>query len=179
MFEYLNGELDLELILEVGDSVAVRSSVDASYGVHSDFKGHSGGTSTLGKGVVHGKSVKQKINTKSSCEAEIVSVSDYASQVIWIREFLIHQGYAMKSAIIEQDNMGAMAMMNKGRSTSEKTRHINIRHFFITDRITSGEVELHYVATNELLSDLLTKPLQGQQFKKLRNIALNCFVINI
>jgi len=45
--------------------------VDASYATHGDMRGHTGAVSTLGKGVVHTKSSKQKMNTKSSTETEV------------------------------------------------------------------------------------------------------------
>ena len=50
--------------------------VDAPYGLRSDHKNHTGGCMLFGYGMVHFKSIKQKLNTKSSTEAEVVGVSD-------------------------------------------------------------------------------------------------------
>jgi hypothetical protein len=60
-------------------------------------------------------------------------------------------------------------LAEKGRSTSEKTRHTN----FVKDRINSKEIQLNYLSTDEMIADILTKPLQGAQFIKMRNILLN------
>jgi len=75
----------------------------------------------------------------------------------------------MKPAKIYQDNMSTIALADKGRSTSERTRHINVRYFFTKDKVESGEL-----VTEEMLADLLTKPLQGALFRRLRNQLLNC-----
>ena len=50
---------------------------------------------------------------------------------------------------------------------------MNIRYFFVHDRINSGEVAVEYLSTDEMLADVLTKPLQGGRFKKLRDRLLN------
>jgi len=59
-------------------------------------------------------------------------------------------------------------MAERGSSTSERTRHIHIRYYFIKDRIDAGEVMLQYLPTVEIITNILTKPLQGDVFKKPR-----------
>jgi hypothetical protein len=147
--------------------------VDASYGVHKDCKSHTGTVVTLGKGPVLVKSVKQKINTKSSTEAELVGLSDSMSVIIWCRNFLEKQGYTMPPAQVFQDNMSTISMIRSGKPTSDRTRHVNIRFFFINDREKSGEVKVEYKSTKSMLADILTKPLQGEQFVVLRDELLN------
>ena len=56
-------------------------SIDAAHSVHKDCKGHTGGSFTLGKGSVFSVSCKQKINTKSSTESELVAVYDCMSHI--------------------------------------------------------------------------------------------------
>jgi hypothetical protein len=65
-------------------------------------------------------------------------------------------------------------MMNGGRAlTSSKSRHIKVRYFFLANRIAAGEVTLEYLATADMVADLLTKPLQGEDFRRLRQVLLN------
>jgi hypothetical protein len=66
-----------------------------------------------------------------------------------------------------------MAMAKKGTHTSERTRHVHIRYFFLKDRIDSKEIELEHLRTNNMISDVLTKPLQGEEFRRLRGLLLN------
>jgi hypothetical protein len=144
-----------------------------SYGVHGDAKSHTGVVITLGHGPVFVKSSKQKVVSKSSSEGELIGLSDGSSQVIWSRDFLLAQGHEARPALIFQDNQSTMALANKGRSTSERTRHIHIRYFWVKDRIDSREIELEYLPTKEMIADILTKPLQGELFRTLRAALLN------
>ena len=129
---------------------------------------------SLGKGVVYGSSVRQKLNTRSSTEAELVGVNDVMPQVIWTRYFLECQGYKMEPNIIGQDNKSAILLEQNGKgSSSKRTRHINVRFFFIHDRINSGEVEVQHCPTEQMLGGFFTKPLQGNKFYKFRRKILN------
>jgi hypothetical protein len=170
---YLNSTAEMGLVLEAGKTIQVHAYVDASYAVHHDFKSQTGGLITLGRGPIWAKSTRQKLNSKSSTEAELIGVSDVLSQVLWTRDYLIEQGYQVAPATVFQDNLSTMALANRGFSKSEKTRHIAIRYFFVKDRIESGEVALEHLSTDEMLADYLTKPLQGVLFRDMRRKLLN------
>ena len=121
--------------------MSVRAYIDAAYGVHTaSGKSHSGCVITLGEaGPVFVKSAKQKIVTKSSTESELVCLSDNASQALHLRNFVIAQGYEVGPAILYQDNMSTMALMKRGGPGSERSRHINIRHFWLAERVEGGD----------------------------------------
>ena len=89
----------------------------------------------LKAGPIYVKSSMQKIVTKSSTEAELVALSDTASQAIHLRNFVIAQGYDFGPAIIYQDNLSCMALMKKGGPCSDRSRHVNIRHFWPKERV--------------------------------------------
>jgi hypothetical protein len=72
--------------------------------------------------------------------------------------------------IILQDNTSTIQLENNGkRSSGKRTRHINIRYFYITDQIKEGKVSVTYCPTLEMVSDYFTKPLQGSLFRTHRN----------
>lgn len=60
------------IILKADNILQVEAYVNASYGTHSDYKSHTGSVITIGCGPIYSKSSGQKINTKSSTEAELV-----------------------------------------------------------------------------------------------------------
>jgi len=62
-------------------------NIDASFAVHVDCKSHTGACLTLGHGSILSISAKQKINTKSSTEAELVGVDDATTFVMWMKHF--------------------------------------------------------------------------------------------
>ena len=65
-------------------------------------------------------------------------------------------------------------MEKNGRGSSGKrTRHINIRYYFVTDRINADELSVEYCPTEMMLADFYSKPLQGKMFRLFRSILLN------
>jgi hypothetical protein len=99
------------MVREVRGTPTVTAYVDASYGVHPDMKSHTGCLVTLGAGPIFAKSGSQKLNTKSSTEAELVGMSDSGNQVNWKRNFLSALYYDMPPAAIYQDNMSVLRMV--------------------------------------------------------------------
>jgi hypothetical protein len=158
------------IVLRIGKSVVVKAYIDAAYGVHQDSgKSHTGCAIVLGEaGPIFAKSAKQKIVTKSSTEAELVGLSDTASQAIHLRNLIIAQGYDIGPAVVFQDNMSCMALIKRGGPGSERSRHINIRHFWLSEKVTQNEVMLEHLGTEDMFANILTKPVQGAQFEKER-----------
>ena len=173
--KYLNGTRELGVMLEANGDLnsLVVAYIDASFGVHHDGKSQSACTITLGKGSTYAKASKQKMNTKSSHESELIALSDGGGQVLWSREFLLEQGYKIGPAIVFQDNMSTIQSIQKGRPCGEKSRHINLRYFWLKDRVESGEILIKYLPSEDMIADILTKPLQGELFRKLRAKLLN------
>jgi hypothetical protein len=72
-----------------------------------------------------------------------------------------------------QDNQSTIHLIKNDRLNSEKTRHIDIGYFFIYDRIKRGDNQVIYKPTLEMMADIMTKPLTGNLFRKLRDLLLN------
>ena len=147
--------------------------IDAAYAVHPDMRSQTGGAQSMGRGILHGGARKQKLNAKSSTEAEVIGFSDYVTYALWHRHFLEAQGYKIKQSVVYQDNQSAIKMEKNGRnSCTGNSRHIHVRYFFVVDRIAKGEIEVEYCNTLEMLADYFTKPLQGKMFHKYRNVIM-------
>jgi hypothetical protein len=174
VMKYLDGTVDMPLILAADASGKIRWWVDASYAVHNDMKSHTGGTMSLGKGSLYSSSTKQKLVTRSSTEAEVVGVHDVMPQLIWTAHFLEAQGVHINESILYQDNTSSILIERNGRrSSTKRTRHMNIRFFFIKDQVESNSVKIEHCPTAEMIADFFTKPLSGGQFRKLRNHIMN------
>ena len=173
LLRYLEGTRHLGIVLEANKPIQLMAYIDASYAVHDNFKSQTGGIISLGRGPVFANSSKQKLVSKSSTEAELIGVSDVLSHVLWARDFLLEQGHQVGSAKLYQDNTSTILLANKGLSSSGKTRHVGVRYFFIKDRIGAGEVVVSHVSTTDMIADILTKPLQGNLFRVLREQLLN------
>ena len=174
VMRYLRGTVNMPLTLEAESMQIVKWWVDASFAVHTDMKSHTGAVMTLGKGGIYGTSTRQRINTRSSTEGEPVGVNDAMPQILWTRYFLEAQGYDVRDSIIFQDNQSAILLEKNGKaSSSKRTCHINIRYFFVTDRIEAKDVSVQYCPTQEMVADFFTKPLHGVLFQKFRNEIMN------
>jgi hypothetical protein len=173
LLEYIYGSLNDEFTVGADDLGRFRTWIDASYAVHPDCRSHTGGAISFGRGAIACKSTKQKLNTKSSTEAETVGASDYLPNAIWIKMFMEAQGYHISSSILEQDNESAIKLAKNGRtSAGPKSRHINIRYFWLKDRIKSGDIVIRHCPTHQMLADFFTKPLQGQLFHRFKQVIL-------
>ena len=173
VLSYLKGTKQLLLTLSIDNLTVVKTWVDASFAVHEDMKSHTGGVIMMGKGALFASSKRQKINTKSSIEAELVGAGDILPQTIWTNHFLDAQGYNVEESRFFQDNESTMKLERNGRSSAgQRSRHINIRYFFIKDRIEKGEINLIYCNTKDMLADYFTKPLQGSVFTRFRDVIM-------
>jgi hypothetical protein len=174
---YLNGSLGLGIryVFEQDSVISLSASIDASFAVHEGAKSQSSIVILMGFGPVFTKCSKQKIVTKSSHEAELVALSDGGSQVIWSRNFLIAQGYDLPATEIYQDNQATITSIKKGKPCSDRSRHVDVRLFWLGDRIMSGEIEVEYMPSDDMIADFLTKPLQGERFKLMRKKLLNWY----
>jgi hypothetical protein len=173
VLEYIKGTMDIEYTVGADDLDRLRTWVDASYAVHPDMRSHTGGAMSFGRGGILCKSTKQKLNTKSSTEAEFVGASDYFPNTIWVKNFLEAQGYKIVENIFEQDNESAIKLEKNGRmSAGPKSRHIGIRYFWMKDRIKSEGVTIRHCPTLQMVGDFFTKPLQGSLFRKFRDVIM-------
>jgi len=167
VFAYLSTTVDEVMHLKLGGKVEPEVYVDASYGVHSDGSSRTGMVIMLAGVAIGCWSSKQKLVTKSSTEAEIVALSDGLTNALWMREMVMAQGYKLGPTKIFEDNQGVIKIIKAGRSPKHRTRHLNVRHFFARDREKLGDIVLIYKPTNEMIADIMTKPVTGMLFNKL------------
>ena len=173
LMSYLRHTIDLPLILGADGSGVLKWYIDSAYGIHPKLRGQTGGGVTLGRGMPVTGSTKQKLNTRSSTECELVGVDDFMPSVFWAKKFLECQGYTVRQNLILQDNKSAILLQNNGKASSGKrTKHIDIRYFFVTDRIQKGDVEVAWCPTDEMTGDFFTKPVQGRLFKRFRDLIM-------
>ena len=167
---YIRGTRDLPLILTAHGSGILKWWVDGSFAVHPNMRGHTGGGLSLGRGFPIVSSTKQKLNTRSSTESELVAVDDCMPAICWSRYFMEAQGYGIQENIVFQDNKSAILMEKNGKaSSSKRTKHINIRYYFVTDRVKKQELTVEWCPTGDMIGDYMTKPTQGALFRNFRD----------
>ena len=70
-------------------------------------------------------------------------------------------------------------MTNGKKSAGTRSRHINIRYFWVADRLKKEAIEVDYCPTGRMLADFFTKPLQGSLFRKMRDVVQGILPITI
>ena len=179
LMKYLQATKQLPLIIRY-DGKEISLYIDGAHAVHADMKGHVGVHVTGGGGTIYGSSSKAKLNTTSSTETEVISVGERLPKHIWFRYFRLAQGGDSGEDVLYQDNEAAMLLQKNGRMSCGKgSKHIHIRYFFITDKIKQKELKVLHCPTEEMIADYYTKPLQGGQFYKFRDLILGINVKNM
>lgn len=135
---------------------------DADWGSDSDDRRScSGYVFMLQGGAVSWASKKQQSVALSSTEAEYMALSLACQEVVWLRQLEAEAlGYALKSpTIILCDNHSALNLANTD-AYRVRTKHIDIRHNFIRDKIYNGDVKINSIDTTAMVADNnLTKSL--------------------
>jgi hypothetical protein len=125
------------MILSADNSQGIICYVDAAFAVHM----------SLGGGAIISVSTKQKVNTRSSTDAELVSIDDVIAKVVWNQN------------IIMRDNISSIKLeMNGKTSLGKRIRHLDIKYFYITDLIERKEVTIQYCPTDAMLADWIEIP---------------------
>jgi hypothetical protein len=170
---YLQRTLELPLILGAKNTGVLHWYVDASFATHHDMRGHTGGALTMGIGCPTVKSTKAKCNTRSSTISELVAVDEMMAQILWTRLFMKAQGIKVSDNILYQDNKSAILLEKNGRtSSSKRTKHIEVRYYYVADRIAKGDLTVVWCPTDKMIADFLTKPLQGRMFIQFRDVLM-------
>jgi hypothetical protein len=61
---------------------------------------------------------------------------------------------------------------NGKRSSGQKTKHMDNRYFLIKDHLNTERITVEYCPTGKMTADFFTKPLQGNLFRKFRDLVL-------
>jgi hypothetical protein len=159
--KYLNGTQSHGIHINCSN-LDIFAHCDASYGTHHDGKGHTGFILSVGNtfSYLHARSVKQKIGSISSTDAEIIATKSCCQMIKWIREILLEINIeSIKPTILYQDNKSAIVVC-----TSDKTRYKRVKHMltsigYIRSLVQSQDISIKYLDTNHMTADMLTKSL--------------------
>ena len=97
--------------------------------------------------------MKQKLNTGSSTDTELVGISDALGLIMWTKYFMEVQGYIFDSNILFRDNQSTILLANNGRSLAVKnSNHIKNRYLLIDDKVHQEDLEIQYNPTVEMMA---------------------------
>ena len=133
-----------------------------------DRKSTSGNVFFLGTKPISWSSKKQSTVAMSSAEAEYISASGAACEAVWLRRILKDMKQCQTTpTILFCDNLSAIAM-TKNPVFHNRSKHIELRHHFIRELASRGEIELAFCKTGDQVADIFTKPIPTAKFLYFR-----------
>ena len=173
VLRYLKGVKDngLELGGSARGATQVRVYSDASWAEEIDDRHSiSGYVVQLGQSVVSWSSKKQTTVATSSTEAEYMAASYSARHTVWVRNLLDEMGMDIKSwpTLFLIDNKGAIDLTKESRH-HQRTKHIDVAHHFVREKVQSGDLEVTHCKSSEMLADGFTKALARPAFLKMKD----------
>ena len=136
---------------------------------------HSGIVVTLGRkhAPIYTKSQKQKLNTRSSTESELVATDEGVLHLFWLILVMDFLGYPPRPVTVFQDNKSTMRVCQTGQSKSGRLKHMVVRYNFIHGQQEANVITFKYVKSTDMLADIMSKPVATPAFLKLRGLLLN------
>ncbi|GKA00770.1 retrovirus-related pol polyprotein from transposon TNT 1-94, partial [Tanacetum coccineum] len=131
-----------------------------------DRKSTLGAYQLLGGKLMCRSAKKQQSIAMSSAEAEYVAVAGCYANILWMKSQLTDYDIIYEKVPIFCNNISSIPISNNPVLHS-RTKHIDIRYYFIRDHIFKGETQLHFIPTQYQLADIFTKPLDEPTFKRL------------
>jgi hypothetical protein len=170
VIQYLKGTKNLKLHLGGNNDINILGYTDSDWANCLDTRRSIGGyTFSLGLGTISWNAKKQKTVAASSCEAEYIAGFEAAKEAIWLRALFTGINLPpLNPTTIMCDN-NASINLSEDPTLHTRVKHIDINYHFLRERVQSKEISLSYVRTKENIADIFTKPLERNQFTKLRD----------
>lgn len=170
ILRYIKGTLNYQLVFEGPLRKLVGYSDSDWAGDKSTRRSTSGFIFNIGSGAISWSSKRQPTVALSTCEAEYIGQTQATKEAIFLRNLLneIHPEQP-EATIIYCDNQGAITLA-RNPAFHARTKHISIQHHFVREKVTSGEIDLKFINTEDQIADGLTKPLAKDKFQKFRDL---------
>lgn len=171
IFRYLRGTVHYELVYK-GSLEDLTGYTDSDWAGDSTRRSTSGYLFNMGSGAISWSSKRQATVALSTCEAEYIGQTQATKEAIWLKKLLNQllrpNDSDPKATVIFGDNQGAIALA-KNAQFHARTKHIDIAHHFVREKVNDGTVDIRYVPTDKQLADGLTKALCLDKFVAFRD----------
>ena len=122
----------------------------------------------MADGAVTWTSRMQKTVARSSTEAEYMALSEACSEIAWLTSLQSEIGYKSTAPTpLVADNQGGI-FLAVNPAHDRRLKHVDIRYHFIREYVEAKRVNIVYVSTNDMIADILTKPLGPTKFEHFR-----------
>ena len=161
--DILQKELDEDI-----DMFTLTGYCDADYATDKvTRKSRTGYVFLLSGSLISWQSKLQATVSTSTAEAEYQAASSAVKEGLWLKNLLtdLTSGAVKQQIKMLCDNQACIKIAQSSGSMV-RTKHIDVAHHFVRERVLFGEVSFQYCDTSNMLADFLTKPSKVQSFWK-------------
>ncbi len=167
VLRYLAGTKEMGILFGAGErGISVYS--DADWGGELDTRRSTTGYVVVMDGAaVAWSSHLQRTVAVSTQEAEYQALAAAARMALSVRKILADFGIGVQTVKILSDNQAALCLA-ENPMVQARSKHIDIQHHFVRDRISRNEISVSYISTSLMIADVLTKALDPARVKVCR-----------
>lgn len=175
VLRYIKGTLDYSIIYrkQSGNIPILEGFVDADWANHNDRKSVTGYIFKIYGSIVSWSTNRQPTIALSTTEAEYMAASYATCEAIWLGNILKDFGVELSEPITLYEDNQSFIQLSQNPGHHRRTKHIDIRHHFIREKVEEGVVKLKYITSENQQADILTKGLPVTKFNHLIKLIMN------
>ncbi|GAW08946.1 Gag-Pol polyprotein [Lentinula edodes] len=151
-----------------GASLKTHAYVDSDHaGCRDTYRSTSGYVFFMAGALVSWSSKRQATVALSTTESEYIGLSRATQQAVWLASFMTEVDLTQQGPInLLGDNFGSVCLTENSKRHA-LVKHIEMRHHYVREKVTSGEVAVQCIRSGDSVADIFTKPLSGVIHSKL------------
>ena len=152
-----------------GTRSGLEAYTDADYAGDIDTRRSTTGyVFILNGGAISWSSRLQQTVAASTTESEYMAAASATKEGLWLRKLLSEMQLDITIIDIKADSQSAIKLL-KNPVFSMRSKHIDVIYHFARERVMRGEVRFHYIRTDLMVADALTKPVPASKFHFCRS----------
>ena len=173
ILKYLKSCPDLGIRYRKGSKLELSLDVDSSWGNGPKRRSMFGYVISLNGSALKFRTKMQSITALSSTEAEYIGICAGVKELMFVRNMLEFLKVELEMPMkVYNDNQSAIKI-GKDLSSVARTKHIEMRYFYVQQLVEKGLILLEYKQTDHMVADMMTKALGKNKFQKLRELLLD------
>lgn len=167
VLRYIRGTASYELVYRRDtNTVPLKGFVDSDWANDAgDRRSTSGFLFQVYGNTVSWSTRKQGLVALSTTEAEYIAAASAISEALWLKKLFSDIGIPLTSPTpIMEDNQGCLFIAKNPET--KRSKHVDVKYHMVRENVWKKEVDLIYVPSEDQIADILTKPLNRNQFQK-------------
>ena len=119
--------------------------------------------------------MQQPVVALSTTEAEFIALTEAVKEAIWLKGIIKEFEIDQDMIVVYCDSQSAIHLV-KHQMFHERTKHIDVKYYFIRDILEKGEIKVAKISTLDNPADALTKALPSEKFEYCCKMMNKCSI---